>query len=98
MIYTSRDIKDRIAIGDNKYLMKQLSDGRIELTPAPDSVVEEGTDINKELLQIMEDRIVMLMNRVFNDITANPFIIRFTSVDGITGNGVWNATHKRIEC
>ena len=98
MIYTSRDIKDRIAFGDNKYYMEQLSDGRIMLTPAPDSVIEEGTDINKELLQIMEDRIVMLMNRVFNDITANPFIIRFTSVDGLTGNGVWNATHKRIEC
>lgn len=98
MIYTSRDIKDRIAFGDNKYYMEQLSDGRIMLTPAPDSVIEEGTDINKELLQIMEDRIVMLMNRVFNDITANPFIIRFTSLDGLTGNGVWNATHKRIEC
>ena len=98
MIYTSREIKDRIAIGDNKYYMEQLSDGRIMLTPAPDSVIEAGTDINKELLQIMEDRIVMLMNRVFNDITANPFIIRFTSLDGLTGNGVWNATHKRIEC
>lgn len=98
MIYTSRDIKDRIAIGDNKYYMEQLSDGRIMLTPAPDTVIEAGTDINKELLQIMEDRIVMLMNRVFNDITANPFIIRFTSVDGLTGNGVWNVTHKRIEC
>ena len=98
MIYTSRDIKDRIAIGDNKFYMEQLSDGRIMLTPAPDSVIEAGTDINKELLQIMEDRIVMLMNRVFNDITANPFIIRFTSIDGLTGNGVWNATHKRIEC
>ena len=98
MIYTSRDIKDRIAFGDNKFYMEQLSDGRIMLTPAPDSVIEEGTDINKELLQIMEDRIVMLMNRVFNDITANPFIIRFTSLDGLTGNGVWNATHKRIEC
>ena len=98
MVYTSRDIKDRVALGDNKYYMEQLGDGRIMLTPAPDSVIEVGTDINKELLQIMEDRIVMLMNRVFNDITANPFIIRFTSLDGLTGNGVWNATHKRIEC
>ena len=98
MVYTSRDIKDRVALGDNKYYMEQLGDGRIMLTPAPDSVIEVGTDINKELLQIMEDRIVMLMNRVFNDITANPFIIRFPSLDGLTGNGVWNATHKRIEC
>lgn len=98
MIYVSREIKDRIALGDNKYYMTQLDDGRIMLTPAPDSVTEKGTDINRELLQTMEDRIVMLMNRVFNDITLNPFVIKFTSLDGLTGNGVWNATHKRIEC
>lgn len=98
MIYVSREIKDRVAIGDNKYYMTTLADGRIMLTPAPDVVVENGTDINKELLQIMEDRIVMLMNRVFNDLTANPFIMRFTSIDGYTANGVWNATSKRIEC
>ena len=53
MIYVSREIKDRIAIGDNKYYMTQLEDGRIMLTPAPDNVIEVGTDINKELLQIM---------------------------------------------
>ena len=41
MIYTSRDIKDRVALGDNKYYMEELSDGRIMLTPAPDTVVEE---------------------------------------------------------
>lgn len=98
MIYVSREIKDRIAIGDNKYYMTTLEDGRIMLTPAPDVVVENGTDINKELLQIMEDRIVMLMNRVFNDLTGNPFIMRFTSVGEYTGNGVWNASHSRIEC
>ena len=37
---------------------------------------ERRTDINKELLQLMEDRIVLLMNRVFNGLTANPFIIQ----------------------
>ena len=49
MVYISRDIKDRIALGDNKFYMTQLDDGRVMLTPAPDSVVEVGTDINKEL-------------------------------------------------
>jgi len=98
MIYTSREIKDRVAFGDNKYFMEQLSDGRIMLTPAPDSVVEVGTDVNKELLQLMEDRIVLLMNRVFNDLTANPFIVRFVTFDGLTGNGVWNESAKRLEC
>jgi hypothetical protein len=98
MVYTSRDIKDRVALGDNKYYMEQLSDGRIMLTPAPDSVVEVGTDINKELLQLMEDRIVLLMNRVFNDLVANPFIMNFVTLDGLTVNGVWNESASRLEC
>ena len=98
MVYTSRDIKDRVALGDNKYYMEQLSDGRITLTPAPDSVVEVGTDINKELLQLMEDRIVLLMNRVFNDLVANPFIMNFVTLEGLTVNGVWNESASRLEC
>lgn len=98
MIYTSRDIKDRIAIGDNKYYMEQLSDGRVMLTPAPDTVIEVGTDINRELLQIMEDRITLLMNRVFSNITGNPFIMRFTSLEGLDVEGVWNESLGRIEC
>ena len=98
MVYTSRDIKDRVALGDNKYYMEQLTDGRIMLTPAPDSVVEIGTDINRELLQLMEDRIVLLMNRVFTDITANPFIMTFASLTGLTVEGVWNESAGRIEC
>lgn len=98
MIYASREIKDRIAIGDDVYKLEDLGGGRVRLIPDPTQVIEPGTDINRELLQIMEDRIVMLMHRVFNDITANPFIISFSSVEGLTGNGVWDATHKRIEC
>lgn len=98
MIYTSREIKDRIAIGDNKYYMTTLNDGRIMLTPAPDTVVENGTDINKELLQLMEDRIILLMNRVFSNITTNPFIIRFNSLDEVDVEGVWNEYADRIEC
>ena len=98
MIYTSKDIRDRIALGDNKYYMEELSDGRIMLTPAPDAVYEEGTDINRELLQSMEDRITLLMNRVFSNITGNPFIMRFVSLDGLTVQGVWNESLDRIEC
>ena len=98
MIYTSRDIKDRIAIGDNKYYMTTLDDGRVMLTPAPDAVVENGTDINKELLQLMEDRITLLMNRVFSTITTNPFIIRFNSLDEVDVEGVWNESWDRVEC
>ena len=50
-----RTIKDRLAAGDNKYLVEQMADGRIKLTPAPDEVSEEGTAINADLLQPLED-------------------------------------------
>lgn len=49
------DIKDRVAVGDNKYTMRTLSDGRVELTPSPDSVQEPGTPLNKALFQPMAD-------------------------------------------
>ena len=98
MIYKSRDIKDRVAIGDNKYYMEQLGDGRIMLTPAPDTVLEAGTDVNRELLQLMEDRICLLMNRVFTDITANPFIMNFITLEGLSVKGVWDEMMARVEC
>ena len=98
MAYIARDIRDRIAIGDDCFYMEQLGDGRVRLTPAPDAVVEAGTEINKALLQLMEDRIVWLMNSIFNDISANPFSIEFNTLDGLTVDGVWNESLRRIEC
>lgn len=98
MAYIARTIKDRVAIGDDCFYMEQLPDGRIRLIPAPDSVAEPGTDINKSLLQLIEDRVVMLMNRVLDGITANPFNITFSSIDELNVTGVWNSTQGRIEC
>lgn len=98
MTYVSREIKDRVATGDNCFYMETLADGRIRLTPAPDSVTEAGTDINKALLQPIEDRVVWLMNRVFDDITSNPFMMSFGDLAGITVTGVWNTSLSRIEC
>lgn len=96
--YFAREIKDRVAFGDDKYTIEQLADGRVRLTPAPDSVTEVGTDINKALLQPMEDQIAMLMNRVFGTLSANPFLIKFTSVTDVTANGIWNESAGRMEC
>lgn len=98
MVYTSREIKDRIAVGDDCFYMEQLPDGRVRLIPAPDSVTVVGTDINKSLLQVIEDRVVLLMNRVFDDITSNPFNITFNTLDGVSVTGVWNTQSSRIEC
>lgn len=98
MAYTARDIKDRVAIGDDCFILEDLGGGRVRLVPSPDSITEAGTDINKALLQLMEDRIVFLLNRVYNDISANPFNITFENLDGLVVTGVWNTNLDRIEC
>ena len=98
MAYVSREIKDRVAFGDDCFNIVNLGDGRIRIIPAPDEVWEAGTDINKALLQLMEDRIVFLLNTLFNDITTNPFAVTFESIDGLTVSGVWNVSASRIEC
>ena len=98
MAYIAREIKDRVAIGDNCFYMEQLEDGRIMLTPAPDSVIEPCTDIIKALLQPIEDRGGWLLNRVFDDITSNPFMFTFDDLTGLIVTGVWNESLGRIEC
>ena len=98
MAYVARDIKDRVAVGDNCFYLEEMGDGRIRLIPAPDSVTEAGSDINKALLQPIEDRVVWLMNRIFDDITSNPFVMAFGDLNGLSVTGVWNESQSRIEC
>lgn len=50
MPYQAPEIVDRAALGDDKYTVIELADGRKQLTPSPDSVSEPGTEINKALL------------------------------------------------
>lgn len=97
MLY-SRDIRDRIAVDDNYFTMEQLPDGRIKLTPSPTSVIEVGTDINKSLLQPIEDRVVWLMNKIYDDFSSNPFYISFDTINDLSVEGVWNESLNRIEC
>lgn len=98
MVREARIIKDRVATGDDCFYMEQLPDGRVRLIPAPYNVLEPGTDINKELLQQIEDDVVLILKHLFDDITTNPFSITFGSLDGLTVTGVWNTTSNRIEC
>lgn len=98
MAYVAREIKDRIAVGDDCFYLEEVGDGRIRLIAAPNSVTEAGTDINKALLQPIEDRVVWLMNRIFDDITSNPFVMAFNDLTGLSVTGVWNESQGRIEC
>lgn len=98
MVYVSREIKDRIAVGDDIFLIEELGDGRVRLIPAPDSVTESGTPMNKAFFQVIEDRVVWLMNRLDDDIASNPFRISFSDLNGLKVTGVWNQNESRIEC
>ena len=72
MSYTAPDIKDRVAVGDDLYQIIKLDDGRYQLIPDPDSVVEPGTPVNKVLLQGMADAI----EAAFTDIPGSvPYIV-----------------------
>lgn len=72
MSYTAPNIKDRVAVGDDLYQIIKLDDGRYQLIPDPDSVVEPGTAVNKALLQGMADAI----EAAFTDIPDSvPYIV-----------------------
>ncbi len=58
MAYTPREIKDRVAVGDDIFIVEDLGNNRIRLIPAPTYVSEAGTPINKALLQHMENHLV----------------------------------------
>lgn len=47
----------------------------------------------------IESRVSRVEDGLFNNITGNPFLASFDSLDGITlVKGIWNVERKRIEC
>lgn len=50
------------------------------------------------LINALQDRVKLIENVLFNDITANPFLIAFDNLDGVITSGVWNEALQRIEC
>lgn len=50
------------------------------------------------LITALEARVALLEAVIFNDITANPFLILFEDLEGVTATGVWNSALRRIEC
>lgn len=55
--FIAKTIKDRVAVGDDCFTLENLPDGRTRITPSPDSVTEPGTDVNKALLQPIENKL-----------------------------------------
>lgn len=53
----------------------------------------------KNSFSSLETRVKRLEDGLYNDITKNPFMIRFENLDGITiVKGNWNEALQRIEC
>lgn len=50
------------------------------------------------MIQSNTARIELIEAVLFNDITANPFLILFDDLDGVVSTGVWNAALRRVEC
>lgn len=62
-------------------------------------VLDENTAGNLlNMITALDARVDLLEAVIFNDITANPFLILFDDLDGITTTGVWNSSLQRIEC
>lgn len=78
MAYTPREIKDRVAVGDDIFIVEDLGNNRIRLIPAPTHVSEPGTPVNKALLQPIEDYLATGVVPVERTITAG---------NGLTGGG-----------
>ena len=78
MAYTPREIKDRVAVGDDIFQVENLGNNQIRLIPAPTHVSEPGTPINKALLQPIEDYLATGVVPVERTITAG---------NGLTGGG-----------
>ena len=55
MIHEPRNIKDRVAVGDDIFIIEELDEGRVRLIPDPTHILEAGTPIDKALLQPIED-------------------------------------------
>ena len=85
MAYTRREIKDRVAVGDDIFIVEDLGNhlgnNRIRLIPAPTHVSEPGTPVNKALLQPIEDYLATGVVPVERTILPG---------DGLSGGGSLN--------
>lgn len=95
---TAREINDRKAVGDNKFTFT-IDSNNIELVPNPTEVSASGTSIDRELLQIIEDRAAHLMNAVFSESqnNLNALWVSFYDLDGVNVTGAYNKALNRIE-
>ena len=63
------------------------------------AVLDENAATNLlNVTNALDARVDLLEAVIFNDITANPFLILFDNLDGVSSTGIWNESLQRIEC
>ncbi len=45
----------------------------------------------------LKDRVLAVEIAAGTEVTANPFAVTFGNLDGVTANGIWNASSSRLE-
>ena len=64
-----------------------------------DYLCDQFKDVKIDYIAGIESRVSRVEDGLFNNITGNPFLASFDSLDGITlVKGIWNEERKRIEC
>lgn len=82
MSYEAVDIKDRVAVGDDCFQLIKLSDGRYRLVPAPDSITEVGTNVDRALLHPMSLELARLSESVPDPTTSDTGKAIIVGADG----------------
>jgi hypothetical protein len=81
MAFIKRDVKDRVVQYPRRYQLVEVQPSIFDLIPVTGTVIEEGTPVNKELLQRYEDGISDLDAKVVAH-KADSMPHKF--VDGVT--------------
>lgn len=68
-MYEKFNFKDRIVEKPNTYTVQTNDDGTVTLIPAFGSVLQEGTPINHNAMDHIEDGIISLQNNTNNELT-----------------------------
>ena len=97
MAYISREIKDRVAIGDNCYIMTPLADGRIMLTPAPDDVIEEAIEYVKSFHYLDDERYAENFTRYKKEGMSRQQIKQKLMLKGVSRDIVENAIDEEYD-
>lgn len=82
---------------DHRAFIQNINESVSRIEGVENSLTQKYNDA-LILINELNTKITILEKVFFGDITSNPFMITFDTLDGIKAAGVWNAQLQRIEC